>query len=70
MVKPRVTVTQETATGRNTKFHDNVTGGNMTRSQFVKKIEQGDYPQYYVREINNLKTPVSKPDNKIQNNLD
>ena len=36
-MKRRITVTQENSTGRNTKFHDNVTGENMTRAGFVKK---------------------------------
>lgn len=40
MAKKRVTVTQESETGRNTKFHDNKTGENMTRNQFVKKMKK------------------------------
>ncbi len=32
----RVKVTQENSSGRNTKFHDNFTGKDMTRNQFVK----------------------------------
>lgn len=70
MVNKRITVTGETDTGRNTKFHDNRTDENMTRAQFVKKIEQDKYDNYHVRKINNVKTPVSNPDSKEGNNLD
>ena len=65
----RVSVTSETSTGRNTNFHDNYTGANMTRPQFVQQINNGNYDHYYVREINGVKTPVSKPDNSTNNNL-
>ncbi len=63
-----VTVTKENDTGRNTHFVD----GNktMTRAKFVKEIEIGNYPEYHVRKINGIKTPVSNPDNKTNNNLD
>ena len=70
MARKRVTVTQESDTGRNLKFHDNYSGEDMTRAQFVKKIEQGDYPNYHVREINGVKTPASDPDDSTNNNLD
>lgn len=65
MIK-RVTVTRESDTGRNTRFHDNVTGDDMTRQQFVQKINQGSYNGYYVRDINGIPTPCSKPDNKTK----
>ena len=65
-----VTVTRESESGRNQKFHDKRTGADMTRIEFVRKIEQGDYPDYHVREINGVKTPVSNPDKKEGNNLD
>lgn len=32
----RVSVTSENKSGRNEKFHDNFTGKNMNRSQFVQ----------------------------------
>lgn len=70
MGRKRVTTTQESSSGRNTKFHDNYTGESMTRSQFVKKIESGQYSKYHVREINGVKTPVSNPDPSKDNNLD
>ena len=42
----------------------------MTRAGFVSKIESGSYPDYHVRKINNVKTPVSNPNGKEGNNLD
>tara|TARA_R110002072_G_scaffold211424_1_gene368953 strand:+ start:6875 stop:7087 length:213 start_codon:yes stop_codon:yes gene_type:complete len=70
MARKRITVTQENDSGRNLDFHDNYSGADMTRAQFVSKIEQGEYPNYHVREINGVKTPVSNPDDKKNNNLD
>ncbi|NRT76310.1 DUF3892 domain-containing protein [Clostridium beijerinckii] len=69
MARKRITVTQETNTGRNTKFHDNYTGTNMTRPQFVNQIQSGNYNNYHVRKINGVKTPVSNPDGSTNNNL-
>ena len=66
----RVTVTQENDSGRNERFHDNYNGRDMTRGEFVRQIEQGNYPNYHVREINGVKTPVSNPDSTTNNNLD
>ena len=65
----RIKVTKESVTGRNLEFHDNFTGKDMTRSQFVKEINNGNYDNYTVKKINNLDTPVSKPDNSRNNNL-
>jgi len=70
MARKRVTVTQESSSGRNQLFHDNYNGNDMTRSQFVRKIEQGNYSNYHVRTINDVKTPVSNPDGSTNNNLD
>jgi len=70
MAKKRVTVTKESDSGRNQKFHDNHNGDDMTRPQFVKKIEKGDYPNYHVRKVNGIKTPVSNPDSTTNNNLE
>ncbi len=69
MTKPRITVTRENTTGRNTNFRDNVTGENMTRAGFVRRINNGSYNDYYVREINGIPTPCSKPDSNKRNNL-
>lgn len=69
MAKKTVSVTRETSTGRNTGFIDKQTGSTMTRGQFVKQIEHGNYPAYHVRVINGVKTPASNPDKKSSNNL-
>ncbi len=66
----RITVTQESESGRNELFHDNHTGRDMTRNQFVREINNGNYDNYHVRIINNVPTPVSNPDNSERNNLD
>jgi len=70
MAKKRVTVTQESKTGRNQKFHDNHTGAEMSRAKFVRAIEKGKYSDYHIRELGGVKTPVSNPDGKSGNNLD
>lgn len=41
----------------------------MTRAGFVKRIEKGEYPNYHVRKVNQIKTPASNPDKSKQNNL-
>lgn len=70
MPRKRVKVTEESNSGRNQKFHDNCTGANMTRKQFVKEIKKGNYSNYHVRKINGVDTPVSNPDKTKNNNLD
>lgn len=69
MAKKPIVVTQETGTGRNTKFHDPNTGADFTRAGLVKAINAGEYPDYHVRKMNGLNTPVSNPDDKSGNNL-
>ena len=65
----RIKVTKESDTGRNLEFHDNFTGKDMTRSQFIIEINYGNYDNYTVKKINNLDTPVSKSDSSRNNNL-
>jgi hypothetical protein len=69
MTRKRVTVTSEAESGRNQRFHDNYTGADMTRSQFVREIERGNYDGFHVRVVNGVKTPVSNPDGRARNNL-
>ena len=69
-MQKRITVTQESESGRNEKFHDNFNGQNMTRNQFVQEIKKGNYDNYHIRNINGVPTPVSNPDNSERNNLD
>lgn len=65
----RITVTNETPTGRNQNFHDNFKNKNMTRREFVKEIKNGEYQNYHIRTINGIETPVSNPDKSTSNNL-
>lgn len=65
----RISVTRESSTGRNENFRDNFTGATMTRNQFVREIQKGNYDHYHVRNINGVLTPVSNPDNSPRNNL-
>ncbi|WP_319201905.1 DUF3892 domain-containing protein [uncultured Ilyobacter sp.] len=64
----KVKVINESDTGRNQKFQDDK-GKTMTRNQFVREIERGNYSDYHVREVNGVKTPCSNPDGKTNNNL-
>ena len=70
MARKRISVTQENETGRNERFRDNYTGGNMSRPEFVRRIKRGDYENYHVRKIKGIETPVSNPDGSEYNNLD
>ncbi len=65
----RVTVIEESESGRNQRFHDNYSQKDMTRNQFVSEIKNGNYPNYHIRNINGIDTPVSNPDNSSNNNL-
>ena len=65
----RISVIKESPTGRNEQFKDNYQNKYMTRSEFVKKIENSKYENYHVRIINGIKTPVSNPDKTKNNNL-
>lgn len=66
----RISTILETNTGRNKKFYDNYNKQTMSRTQFVKKINEGNYDNYHVRVINGIATPCSNPDNSTKNNLD
>ncbi len=65
-----VRVTKESDSGRNQQFHDDRSGKNMTRAEFVHQIRNGDFPDYHVRKVHGLDTPVSNPDGTEGNNLD
>lgn len=69
MGRQRVSVTRESNTGRNERFHDNYKSTDMTISQFVREINNGNYGNYHVRNINGIPTPVSNPDSTRNNNL-
>lgn len=64
-----VKVIKENDNGRNIRFKDQKTKGEMSRSEFVSEIKRGKYDEYYTRKINGIETPVSKPDKSKKNNL-
>jgi len=64
-----VKVTQESDSGRNERFHDDRTGRDMSRTEFVRQIQQGHYPDYHIRRIKGVPTPASNPDKSENNNL-
>ena len=69
MGRQRVSTTSESSSGRNQRFHDNYNGADMTRGQFVREINNGNYENYHVRNVNGVATPVSNPDSTRNNNL-
>lgn len=70
MARKNIIVTQESKTGRNLAFRDPTKKQDMSRAEFVKRIEKGEYDGYHIREINGIKTPASNPDGSEKNNLD
>ena len=70
MARKRISVLQESKSGRNKSFKDNYSGQKMNRSTFVKKIKNGHYENYHIRRVNGVETPVSNPDKSVNNNLD
>lgn len=65
----RVKVIEESGTGRNEQFVDTRTGERMSRAEFVRRIDGGQYPNYHTRVIGGVKTPASNPDDSENNNL-
>ena len=65
----RITVTSESDSGRNQRCRDNMSGHDMSRAELAARIETGQYPNYHIRVINGVKTPVSNPDRSEGNNL-
>ncbi|QGT99750.1 hypothetical protein SYNTR_1157 [Candidatus Syntrophocurvum alkaliphilum] len=51
------------------KFLDTETGVEMSREEFLKKIENGEYPEYYIISKNGGVIPSSSPEADM-NNLD
>jgi len=70
MGRKRVEVIRESDSGRNLEFLDTRTHKEMSRAEFVRRIERGEYPGYHVRKVHRIKTPVSNPDETTDNNLD
>ena len=64
-----VIVIKENETGRNEVFLDLIKRDVMSRESFVAQIGSGQYPGYTVAMIEDLATPMSKPDKSPENNL-
>ena len=63
---------KETETGRNIMFQGIDNHHIMSRQELVDRIKKPDSVYnnfYYVRKINGIDTPVSKPDGNKKNNL-
>ena len=69
MSAKRVKVVHESDSGRNQRFRDIGTGAEMTRAEFVRQINSGNYSDHHVRNINGVPTPASNPNDKERNNL-
>ncbi len=68
--KPRLSVTKESDSGLNQRFHDNKTGQEFTRRQLVKEIDRGKYSGYHHYTTQNGTEVIrSNPDGNEGNNL-
>lgn len=65
---PRIVVTSESRSGMNLVFKDTKTGSVMSRSEFVSAIRDGKYPDFYVRTVDGVLIPSSKPNSKRSDN--
>lgn len=64
-----VIVLEESETGRNKIFLDLIQGTTMSQEDFIENISSGLYPGYSIANINDIPTPISKPDDITTNNL-
>jgi hypothetical protein len=64
-----VIVLGESQSGRNEFFYDFADGKVLDRSEFVNLIKGGKYPGYLIRNINDVETPISKPNHSEADNL-
>lgn len=66
--KPVVAI-GKSKSGRNELFYDTAKQIELSREEFIAKIQEGDYPGYTVKNIRGTPTPVSNPDDRRTNNL-
>lgn len=64
-----VIVLKEDERGRNEIFFDLEKKVILTAVEFVAQIEAGQYPNYTVKMVHGIATPVSNPDSRKTNNL-
>lgn len=62
-------VLDEDENGRNILFLNTLSGEVLSREETVQKIHRGELPDYTVKMITGIETPVSKPDSRKKNNL-
>ncbi len=55
--------------GRNETFFDLIKNEVFSRIEFVSRIKKGQYPGYFVKIVQGVATPVSRPDKRRSNNL-
>lgn len=65
-----VIVLKENKQGRNEVFFDLILNKVLTREEFVTKIKDGEYKDYFIKVIHGVDTPFSKPDSRQNNNLE
>jgi hypothetical protein len=68
-MRKRISVLEESPTGRNMMFRDNHTKKIMSTREFADAIDDGKYPNYHNRMIDGRRTPASNPDSSTNNNL-
>ncbi len=68
MMTKNIRVTKESETGRNETFKK-PNGQEISRRESVAEIKKGNHPDYHIRKINDIETPVSNPDKSEGNNL-
>lgn len=64
-----VKVSEELPTGRNVEFADNDGKRYMSLGEFVTRIQRGEFPDYHIRVIRGIETPVSNPNKDKSDNL-
>lgn len=65
-----IIVLSENESGRNEIFFDSFKQITISREEFVTKIKSGEYPNYFIKVINGIETPFSKPDSHKINNIE
>jgi hypothetical protein len=63
-------VLRESETGRDILYGDLNTYEEYTLPELVQRIEAGLYPNYHLRVINDIQTPVSNPNKIVADNID
>jgi hypothetical protein len=68
-----IKVIKESPTGKNIMFQNTGNHQKMNLNQFINKIENKNSiysKNYYIKHDNSGKTPVSKPNHSIKDNLE